>query len=230
MAKKSATVNEEIEEIQNEARESFDLGDFLRKRSMREKQVRLFTDEPLAEEIGGFEVHNTKNQLGLPEQNIRSWGITGKIAELTAADAALPEGERKKNTAEIKRLTKKVEELSNQLESTALEVKLRAVPSVVEDASRRKARKEAGVNGVKNLNPEQEERYNREFDAQLFSHIIVEIKNNETGAVNEGATPETVGALRDFLPPSEWIKLIRAIAELQWTNVIATKAVEDADF
>lgn len=221
---------DEVEDIQNEARESFDLGDFLRKRSMREKHVRLFTDEPLAEEIGGFEVIEKDSGFGVMVPKVKAWGITGRIAELTAEDKALPEGERKKHSAEIKRLTKQVEELADRLEATALEVHLRAVPSVAEDSARRKARKDAGIQGVKNPSPEQEEHFNRAFDEYLFSHLVVSIKNNETGAENEGATPETIRALRDYLPSSEWIKLIQAVAALQWENVIATEAVKNADF
>ena len=225
----------EYEDIEQEYRSTFDIGEYLRGARRRTAELRLFTDEALGEEIGGYETVNEVNAAGYKIPRVRTWGITGEIIELTSKKEQLEkaEGDNSEEIAQIAKqiaskkrtLTKKAKEL----EHTAFEVELRAIPTEVEKGCRRKARKDAGIKS-KSVTVEEQEAYDELFDAHLLSNIIVSIKRNEDGAVNEGASVQDVQNLKGLLPKSEWAKLLKAMIKLQFENGIGEAAVEDLDF
>lgn len=216
------------EEIVSKAREEFDVLAVLQDRPMRTRSIRLFTDEPLGEKIGGREYVADVNEFGLPVKKLRTWGIIGEIADLNVEYAKNPTDAVKRKIAALK---KQVKTLSDELQSTAFEMELHDVPGIVQDVAERFARK---VVGIKGRLPEEGDplydEYNRERDAQLLTHMVTSLKNNATGQTNIGISVENARALKELLPRSEWLKVIIAMIELLQERAIAQQGIEDLDF
>ncbi len=217
-------VQEEIKQIVSDAQEEFDLDAAVRGRSIRTKKVKVFTDEVTGEELGGAEVYEVIEN-GMPVKKIRTWGLTGKILDLSGT----PE-EEKRNAKEIKGLKAEVKAAADKLDESALIFELQAVPRIIKKDARRAARKALNINGKLTPDDPRWEDYTDEHAAQTLTRVVVSITQNSTGKVNKGLPIERARTLRNQLPETEFFKLDQAINELLWQAAIAEKAVEDSDF
>ncbi len=229
MSKKS---NVDIEAIANDARESFDLGDFLRGRSVRTKTVRVFTDEVTAEERGGFErIYRIVNETRIPD--VRSWGLVKDMAEAQAEY----EGVENKSTkagrtlkAKIDSIEAEIRALTEKLLETALEIELRAVPDRIKKDAYRAARKALGIRGKNGVTADNAIELEDENAAQILQRTVVSITKYGTDDKNLGVSIEGARDLKGLLPDSEWDKVKEALDELLFRKVIADQVAEDLDF
>lgn len=220
-----------IQEIVDETRESFDLGDFVRGRSVRTKTIRVFTDEVTAERRGGFERGEQTLPNGAVMPTLRSWGLVKELAEAqTAYEEISPKTtkEAKAAKAKVERLTEEIKELTATLVETSLEIELRAVPKVIKKGAYRAARQALGINGK--LREEQASDFFDEHSAQTLTRTVVSITRHSDGARNEGISIDSARDLVNNLPDSEWAKVDEAINELLFEKVISDQVAADADF
>lgn len=230
MGKNKSVVNE-VQGIANEARESFDLGDFLRGRSVRTETVRVFTDEVTAEKRGGFEATTRQLANGMQVPDIRSWGLVADLAEVQGKLEAL-ESKATKEARELKSKEKALKDeiraLTETLLETALDIEFQSVPPVIKKDAWRAAKKARGINGkVAEVDLED---VLEEQAAQLLVRTVVSYTKHGTGEKNEGITLKAARDLKALLPDSEWAKVEKVFGELLYKNVIGEQAVTDTDF
>lgn len=226
-----AMTNEErIQSIANDARESFDLGDFLRGRSVRTRNVRVFTDEVTAEKRGGFEktVETLANGIQLP--GVRSWGLVKDLAEAQDQYDKL----ESKNTKVAKELKARIDSINDEIRAltatlieTSLEIELKTVPKVIKKDAYRAARKALGIHG--SISDDQAVEFIDEHNAQTLSRTVVSIARPD-GSKNQGISLDSARDLVGLLPDSEWEKIKVALDELLSEKVIGDAAVADQDF
>lgn len=218
-------MTDEIQQVVNEARDEFDLGAHLTKKPARTKSIRIFTDEEIGEELGGAEFYETRNDLGLVQKRVRTWGVAGQIVELKRT----PE-EEIANAEEIDRLTERVRELSEELDASAIDFVLRAVPPKIKRDAGRRAKAELGIHDKMTENHPRFDEYLAEEDSQLLSIVVQSWTLRDQERTIEGMTPQQARDARGFLPETEYQRLQVAVSELNWRRTIAERAVEDADF
>lgn len=216
-------IENEIESVVEEARETFELGNFLRGRSQRVKQIKLYTDEELGARLGGYEVTKKIGPSGLPIPDVRAWGLKGEYADLSLNDEL-----KKKNAKRLKAIEKEVAAILEELDETSLTLELRSVPKVIKKDAHRAAKKALDITG-KNIPEALEEEYSDEYDAQILERVVTKVTRGD-GAVQHSFTAQDARELQDFLPESEYARLSDAIVELLFRTQISAKAVEDADF
>ncbi|MDF2506260.1 MAG: hypothetical protein K0Q52_119 [Microbacterium sp.] len=221
----STDIPAEIQQIADNARDSFDLGTRLRGRSKRTKKVRVFTDEVTGERLGGHEMVEEINHLGLRMTKPRVWGLMGDIIKLQATPKSAEE-----NAEQIAEMKKEVGALARTLEESALDIELRAIPRVVKKDAHRAAREALGISEKISPDHARYDDYVDEHDAQILVRTVVSIFDAEDDQLRKGITVENARALKELLPEWEYAKISRALNELLWQNSIAEKAVEDADF
>ncbi len=224
---------EEVEQAFEEARESFDLGDFLRGRSVRTKTVRVFTDEVTAEQRGGYEqwVETLANGLTVPR--VRSWGLVKDLAEARTALEAIENKNTKAGKqakAKVDEITAEIRTLTEKLLESALDIELRSVPDEIKKGAYRAARKHLGIRGKNGITEDNALELEDENAAQILVRTVVSITKHATGEKNEGVRPESARALKGQLPDSEWDKVKDALDELLFRKVISDKVAEDLDF
>lgn len=228
---KNKGIDSEIQDIANDARESFDLGDFLRGRSVRTKNVRVFTDEVTAEKRGGFEKITRRLPNGVEIPDVRSWGLVAELADVQNQYEALTA----KNTKEARELKAKEKAISAEIRTltetlleTALDIELQSVPPVIKKDAWRAAKKARGITGK--VPDHAAEDVFDEQAAQMLVRTVVSITKHGTGEKNQGVSIEGARNLKSLLPDSEWNKIEEAFSKLLFQTVIAEQAVADADF
>jgi len=208
-------MSDDLNEVVETARKTFDLSERLKGRGMRKGTQKVYTDEVLGNKLGWAK--DLKNDLGMTVDH--EWvGVLGSIARAISAD----------KDADVSTLREEAIDLQVELEQSALTIHLQAVPPIIAKTARRKARKIAGISG-KNLTDEQTEDLTDAYMAQMFANTIVKIvefDESETGAINVGQA----GELKDFLPPSEYEKLSVKLNEVQYRQAVGDQATADTDF
>lgn len=220
----------DFEAIVDDARENFDLGDFLRGRSIRTKSVRVFTDEVTAEERGGYEAY-TEEVNGINVPRIRSWGLVAKLAEIQDEYERLSpktSKEAKQLKGKITTITSEIEALTAKLLESALDIELQAVPKIAKKVAYREAKKFLGIRGK--VREEQFVDLIDEQNAQLLHRTVVSVTRRSDGKRNEGMTVQSARDLMGHLPDSEWDKIEEKVNELLVQKVISDQAVADPDF
>lgn len=220
----------DIQQIADDARETFDLGDFLRGRSQRTRSVRVFTDEVIAEQRGGVEPATRILSNGMEVPDIRSWGKVGELAEIQGAYDALESKSTKEARAMKARITEVTDEirvLTEALLKTALDIELHSVPPEIVKDAKRAAKKHLGIKS-KGYDFDDDDQF-EEYYAQLFSRTISSITKHGTSSTTPHSV-ENTRILKGYLPTSEYNKLISQLNELLFQSSIATAAVEEPDF
>lgn len=212
-----STIEEDIQEVAEEAREGFDLKGFLQSRTFRTDSIRLYTDEVAGTALGDARDED-KTVFGtkIGTERIR-YGILGEI------DALDPEEDGEK----IADLKAAAAELKATLEATAITLALQSVPQIVNESATRHAKKALGIKGK--VPEDREDDFYAHRDNHLFSNVIKSV-SLPSGETKPKLTPSEVGDLRSYLPSSEWTRLVVAITELQFKQAVGTAAVSDADF
>jgi hypothetical protein len=228
MSKKSTA-----EQIADETRESFDLGDFLRGRSVRTKTVRVFTDEVTAEARGGYEEYVEELENGLRIPRVRSWGLVKELAE---ARDALEKIENKSTKAgkeakaKVATLEAEIRSLTEKLLESALDIELQSVPDKIKKGAYRAARNALGIRGKNGITDDNAIELQDENAAQILLRTIVSVTKHATSEKNMGVSIESARALKGLLPDSEWDKIKDALDELLFQKVIADQVAKDLDF
>ena len=224
--------DETVQEIVNTARETFDLGDFLRGRSIRTKTQRVFTDEVTGEKIGGYEKSVRQNEDGFPVPYLRSWGLVADLAkvqdEIENHDGPKTAKAYKDLKAREKSITDEIRALTEVLLETALDIELQAIPTLIKKDAWRAAKKALGINGK--VPEAMEAEIYDEHVAQILARSVVSVTKHGTGEKNEGISIEGARSLRGLLPDSEWDKLENTMNELIAHRAIGEQAVADVDF
>ena len=219
------SIEETAQEIAESARDGFDLKAKLQGRGMRTKTQTIYTDEITGERLGGVEMREEINRLGMPMKVPHSWGIMGEIVELSRTEEL-----EKKNADRIAALKEEVKTLARELERTAMDFELRAVPKAVKRDTHRAARDALGIKEKVTENHPRYDEYVEEREAQIMQRVIVSIHDRESDSTKRRITIDDARAMSGYLPDWEYAKLSAAVNELLWENTISEQAVEDADF
>lgn len=232
---------QDIERIEAMTKKGFDLKARLRGRGLRRATIVLFLDEELGAELGDDKP--ITNSLGVEVGHNRT-GVIGKIAELNdelqalegANDAEMPASERKTHAANVKRIKKEIETLTEQrdalietLSSTGLTVKLRAVPPIIQKDAHRKAKQTCGIE-TKGVPEDMKVEVSEAEVAHLLTSLVQSITDNESGETNEGMDYGEAVEFIDYLPPGQWFRLDALIGELQFTDAISRTIESQEDF
>lgn len=221
----SDSIESEIQAIVDDAQDNFDLGARLRSRSVRTKNVRVYTDEVTGDKLGGAEIIEELNADGIRVRKPRSWGLTAELIALKALKEPSEE-----QVEQIAQLELEIKGLAKKLESTAIDFTLRAIPKVIKKDAKRAAREHLGIKGKLSIEDPRFEDFLDEEDAQLFHRVVASFTDHEDGRTRRGISLENARALKAYLPEGEYSRLITALRELLWQNAIAEKVTEDADF
>lgn len=211
------TDEDEYTTLRDNAASNFDLRARLQKRGLREGQITLYLDEDTGDELGT--ARDVKNQFGIVVERIQE-GVLGEIDKLD------PEADDYE--AALRDLEAQKAALVEKLESTALIVKLRAVPPVIAKSAKRKARETLKIKGK--VADEQIEDYNDAYLAHLLSDTIVSITDVESGAVNGKQTYEDCRALKELLPDQQFGRLDAKLADVQFADAVDASIASDSDF
>lgn len=240
-------MSDDIEQIVQEAKGTFDLDEVLTGRPAIKKttSVPVYLDEEVGELLGGFDI---ETGLGGQKQKVR-WGVLGKIDEkadelklieavIENADKSDNEDDRGENyqtyiakrdelLAEIKELGAEARKLQERLEQSALIFEIRYLPPIITKSARVEARKELGI---KKVTDETYDDYLAEFNAQILTRATVSITKAATGQKNEGLSIEGARKLLGQLPSSEQARLDAQIDKIVFKSKIAQHLSLDADF
>lgn len=219
----SDDIETEIREIVKVAKDSFKPAEHLQGRGYRTDTLTLYTDEVTADELGHAEdIPAEKNMLGITVKDAYR-SREGVLGELDVLD---PEVAATKK--EYKALEKRAAELRAKLKATAYTLKMSAVPEVVIEKARRDARKTLGIKGKPS--EDQQEDYNQAVNAHVQAAVIQSYIVHEEFIEVDGLDFEGAVAFRHFFPPSEYLRLLKKVGELQFKQSITESAVGDADF
>ena len=236
-------MTEDIGALVEEAKGTFDLGDFLTESvtKIEGKSVTVYTDQTAGEELGG-EFADTgkvvhKGLLGeaiLLKNQVKLYQSVLDATEEAVAESGESEPEttdsyreeRDKAQARLDEIQPDIDRLRAQLDATSLKIGLRYLPPLIIKDARVKARKHLGIKRVSDDNAEE---YMEEFNAQILSRACTFIEK-ATGEQNPGVDPEGARKLYGYLPISETYRLDEAINALVFQGKIASKLALDADF
>ncbi len=220
MSELSPEAQAELDEIAAVTKKGFDLSARLKNRGLRRVTLTLFLDEDKGAQLGRAE--DIFDVMGNVVGHERE-GILGQIEAL---------GDEKESAAvksELAKLTKKRDELIAELAKSGITVKLQAVPPIISNDCRRKAKEELGIK-EKNVPADQTEEFNASFTAHLLSVTIQSVTDNETGAINDKVTLQDAKQMMDYLPAGQFARLDEALARIQYTDAISRSIEVQEDF
>jgi hypothetical protein len=211
----------EVEAAIEDARNSFDLGEFLAKRSFAKEKVSVFTDEEAAVELGGeYPVYG----FGGVVTGFERSGVMGRIYDLHDAKKA----EQPYDEAELERLVTEAEALTARLEETALTVELRSIPEDVKNVATATAKRVLEITGK--VPADQEDEFKRLEFAIVVARSILSITQPD-GTKRTRFSYKDAEYLRDRLPIGEFPKIHTAVHKLSYKQALATRhTVGDVDF
>lgn len=227
-------LEEEIEQIATEAKGDYDLAARLRGRSMRTKTVTLFTDEPTAEKHQELESKIKLLRASVENMEIiREAAVSIELPQVAKAIQKIIDDALKNddgyNAEKVAELEAERDELAEELKKTAFVFNLRAVPPIIAKDARRQAKKKLGITG-KNV-PEAEDEFFEEYVAAYTLAAVVEQYTDKVdGSVHKSLSADDARYLNDLLPDGEYKKLLTALGEVQFKNVISDTVVDSANF
>jgi hypothetical protein len=209
----------EIESIILEAKTGYDMRARLNGSARRKASIKIFTNEVAADELGYAKDVDKVNTFGIVDGTTRERvGILGLI-----------DGDDGSDDAYSAQLDTEAAALRKLLDESALTFSLAAVPTLVVQGARRKARESFGIKGT-TIPDADVENYNHAYVARLFSAIIVSFVDHETGETYDGLDYDGAASLKDLLPPSEYARFDAKVVELQFKNAIDESVTAQADF
>ncbi len=223
-----AEQQEAIEKIAAVTKKGFDLSARMKGRGLRRGTITLYLDEEKGAELG--DAYDVKNAMGVFIRRERT-GIIGDIDALIAArDTPDPDGNVGPDLADsIASLEAKRDALIEEMTKTAVVVHMRAVPPVIEEDCKRKARETLGIK-EKGVPKDLQEEFTLAQTAHLMAALIQRVVDNETGAVNEGIDYNEAVSMMEYLPKSQFARLDNKMGEIQFTDAISRSIEGQEDF
>lgn len=223
-----AEQQEAIEKIADITKKGFDLSARLQNRGLRKATITLYLDEEMGAELG--DAYDVKNAMGVTTGRERT-GIIGDLDALVAArDTPSPDGTVGPDLADsIADLEAKRDAMIEELTKTGIVVSLRAVPPVIEEDCKRKARETLGIK-EKGVPKDLSDEFTIAQTAHLMSVMIQRVTDNSTGQVNEGATYDDCVSMMEYLPKSQFARLDQKLGEVQFTDAISRSIEGQEDF
>lgn len=233
-------VDMNIEEIQTEARNTFDMRARLAGATRRSKQVTIYTDEVAGAELGGVQDEmvgeyktGRKIRTGLIGQLDQIREDAERETALLDSDDEDYEEQAAEITARLKasseEVLEKVNALRERMAKTSMTFTLHALPDIIVRDMRRKTRAALDIK-TKNIPDDLEEEYGLEYTAQMLAASVASWVDNQTGQTHGGLTVEQAKDLRDLLPVGQFSRLDRAMVELSIEVAISNQATDSADF
>lgn len=233
----------EIDKLVTVTKKNFDLRARVRGRGLRKAGITLYLDEEKGPELGW--AYDRVDQFGNAVGRIRE-GVLGELDLLNtdrdliidqrkAANALVGPDEQVDVDAEtpldkqIKALEKKRDKLIEELTKSAIVVKMKAVPPIVQKGTRRKAKKILGITG-KGIPEDKEEMFQLAEAAFLMIVMIESVTDNETGETNEGVDYDDAIDLIGYLPAGQWARLDAKLGEVQFVDAISRTLEAQEDF
>ena len=233
-------MNVDIEGIQEEARNTFDMHARLAGVSRRTKEVTVYLDDTAGAELGGVE-DETIGEF-VTGRKIRT-GLIGRLDEI-AEDAkrqvALLDEESDDYEEKVAAINASLEfnsagiadeikQLRERLHKSSMTFTLQALPDVIVRGLRRQARAALDIT-TKGIPESLEEEFDLEYTAQFLAASVSRWVDNQTGEVYKSLTADAARSLRDLLPPGQFPRLNRAMVELSHEVAISNQATDSADF
>lgn len=214
----------ELDQIVAQTKKGFDLHARLHNRGLRKATITLFLDDDMGSKLG--QVDDLVDIMGNVTGRLRE-GIMGRIEEIES----LSEEERKKApiAKELANLKDEREKLVAEMFKSAITVKMQAVPPIIQNDSRRKAKRDLEIT-EKDIPSEKAVEFNMAYTAHLLSVVIQSITDNETGAVNDEVDVQDAKELMDHLPPGQFSRLDQALNKVQFTDAISRSIEGQEDF
>lgn len=252
------TVEEEVEAIVEEAKESFRLIDRIKNRDMRTVKLDLGYDEVNSEKLAGIDMAlgSLRNIIEEGERNVAGAEPLKKIVtklkrDLKKADATgedvsdiqdqIDEAQRQikereglsENIRPLREQLQKMEEAAEgvraEVRANSLSVELRALPYAIARGSSRRARKALGIT-EKGIPEALEDDFTERNLIEIAYDQVVRYRDNRSGETGTKLDIEVIEALRDFLPLSQSGKFFSAVNDLQFKNAVSESAIAQADF
>lgn len=218
-------MSDEVDEVVADAKTNYDPEARLRNLSRRNGKITIFTDEPTGDKLGYAKDEDEISILGIKvgTKRVRS-GVLGEIDKLESV-VNPDDGQKKK----LRALQKESATLLGALRATAYKFEFRAVPTVIADDVRREAKQKLEIKG-KGIPEALEERYGNVSTALLLAATVTSFTDVEAGVTLDRITYEHAAALKNFLPPYEYLRLNRKLGEIQYKNGIDETVTDQADF
>lgn len=215
--------NSTPEEIATKARSSFSLLERAKGRSLITDEVTVFMDEVTGRKLGGSE-QKTRLLRGIPiPDGERRWGVLGQIANLAESNK---DGE---HDEKIAALLTKAEEYRAELNKSAVVITLQALPSLIVEDAAGASRRHLEIEPDAEIPEEKAKAFNRRNSAEMISRAVISLVDAD-GNKGDLPSPDEAAQWADHFPASEYRKLARKIAELQFETAIAEQATDNADF
>lgn len=254
-AEMPAQVAEELVKIASTTKRGFDLQARLKGRGLRKATITIYLDEEKGPELGwAKDIRNALDEVVGRERE----GVMGEIDALLEEKnkmiashdeqrAAASVLEDKPSAKELKaaeekmanlvsmfnepmdELEKKRDVLVAELTKTALVIRLRAVPPVIQKDCRRKAKLTLGID-TKGIPEELEEEFFLANTAHLMTVIFQSITDNESGEVNTEFTYQDAIDLMGYVPPAQFARLDMMMGQVQYMDAISLSIEGQEDF
>jgi hypothetical protein len=130
---------------------------------------------------------------------------------------------------EIAKLTVERDKLIEEMNATALIIKMRAVPPVIQKDCRRKAKALLKITS-KNIPEEMQEAFQETHAAFLMSVLFESVTDTESGGVIEATTYEDAIEYIKYLPSGQYERLDIAMGKVQYTDAISREIEGQEDF
>lgn len=222
-------VQEELDKIVTTTKRGFDIQARMKNRGLRKATITLFLDDEKGAELGWAE-DRFDPTLGTKIGRERE-GVTGELDAAREELEGLPKTGKKREELEarIKGLEARCEELLAELIHSAIVVKMRAVPPVIEEDCHRLARQTLGIT-EKGVPDDRYKEYLKAKTAHMMSKMFQSVTDNETGEVNEEVTYEDAFVIIGWLPPGQFERLDLAMGKVQFTDGISRAIEGQEDF
>ena len=228
-------VQEQVDKIAGTTKKGFDLSARLKNRGLRKATITLFLEDEKGLELGWD--RNFLDQFDniiAPDRE----GVIGKLAMLVVDQAAIlaaRDESNKKTKAptgleeEIATLAARRDELVAELTATAIVIKMRAVPPVIQKDTRRKAKDTLKIT-EKSVPDDKMDEFSIAQTAHLMMVMFQSITDNATGDTNTDITFDDAVALMDYLPRGQYERLDQMMGQVQFTDSISRSIEGQEDF
>lgn len=245
-------VKEELEKIVKTTKRGFDVQARVKGRGLRKATITLFLDEELGIELGwAYDIVDGSGSATDALGRVYGREREGVIGELEAAEEEKAEAVRmhkalaeagkaagtettvEPNTAaldeRIAGLEARRDELIAELTKSAIVVKMRAIPPVMQKNCRRLAKQTLGIT-EKGIPEDRQEEFKEAHTAHLMTLMFQSVTDNETGEVNTETTYEDAVVLTEHLPPGQFERLDMMMGKVQYTDAISRQIEGQEDF
>lgn len=230
----------QAKEFVKTVKRGFSLEERLKNRGLRTAKITLFTDE----EVGARydELSAKLDALDTARDRIAEIDLVLADAEqfplrMDSEERAVLVVERQKRADLLAEVTDadraKIEEdrakIAEELKQSALVVSLRSVPPIIANDVRRRSRLAHDIK-TEDVPQDKMSVFMPTYNARLLAVMVKSVVDNATGEVNEGIDFEEAKLLADYLPPSQYLRLSRVVAEIQYRDGVSREIEGQEDF